>query len=273
MRVNEIITNQIIENLETSGTWIKTWRDLTNYNIDRPNKAYTGINRLLIAQSKSKNNFNSNIWLTFKQIAKRNATIKTDQKKNSTIITFCKTIEDDLDEKNSYFMLRYYRIYNIDQLDNIEKPEAETNNNKKIDTIETTLKNYLDREQIKLFKHDNRAYYVPSEDCINMPDIKQFFNSIEYYQTLAHEITHSTGHKKRLDRDLMTANFASHNYSKEELVAELGALFTLAHHKLDTNIKNSSAYIKNWLKVLKNDPQFIISASSKAEKAFNYIIK
>ena len=91
-----------------------------------------------------------------------------------------------------------------------------------------------------------------------------------------HEITHSTGHKTRLDR-LQTeqvAAFGSEEYSKEELVAEIGSatLMNLLGIETVKTFRNTTAYIQSWLNVLKNDNKFIVSASSKAEKAVNFII-
>ena len=99
---------------------------------------------------------------------------------------------------------------------------------------------------------------------------------MKYYSTTFHEITHSTGHKTRLDR-LQTgqvAAFGSEEYSKEELVAEIGSatLMNLLGIETVKTFRNTAAYIQSWLNVLKNDNKFIVSASSKAEKAVNFIL-
>ncbi len=107
--------------------------------------------------------------------------------------------------------------------------------------------------------------------------MKQQYKHInEYYSTTFHELTHSTGHKNRLDR-LHTgadAAFGSETYSKEELVAEIGSASFMNLLGIETvrTFRNSAAYIQSWLKVLKSDNKFIVSASSKAEKAVNYIV-
>ncbi len=115
--------------------------------------------------------------------------------------------------------------------------------------------------------------------------MKQQFQVVnEYYSTTFHEITHSTGHKTRLDR-LQTgqiAAFGSEEYSKEELVAEIGSATLMNLLGIETvktfrnttvkTFRNTTAYIQSWLNVLKNDNKFIVSASSKAEKAVNFIL-
>ena len=139
------------------------------------------------------------------------------------------------------------------------------------------INDYINREHLNFVEcKSNKAYYSPSNDTVVVP-LKEQYNLInEYYSTTFHELTHSTGHKNRLNR-LQTgavAAFGSENYSKEELVAEIGSttLMSIAGIETAKTFRNSTAYIQNWLQVLRNDNKFIVSASSKAEKAVNYIL-
>ena len=122
----------------------------------------------------------------------------------------------------------------------------------------------------------NEAYYSPSRDTVVVPMKEQYQHINEYYSTTFHELVHSTGHKNRLNRLETTAvaSFGSETYSKEELVAEIGSATILSALEIETKrtFTNSIAYIQNWLNVLKNDNHFIISASSQAEKAVDYIL-
>ena len=120
----------------------------------------------------------------------------------------------------------------------------------------------------------DRAFYRPSTDSITLPTLNQFAATAEYYSTAFHELTHSTGHSKRLNRLEKTAFFGSEAYSKEELIAEIGAaaLVNVAGLETAKSFRNTTAYIQNWLSVLKNDKRFIVSASGKAEKAVNLIL-
>ena len=107
-----------------------------------------------------------------------------------------------------------------------------------------------------------------------MPEIGQYTELAEFYSTIFHEAVHSTGHQSRLNRITDIARFGSESYSKEELVAELGASYLVNAAGLDTtkSILNSAAYIQGWLSKLKNDKHFIISAAGKAEKAVELIL-
>lgn len=134
---------------------------------------------------------------------------------------------------------------------------------------------YLGREGVKLSHEEgDRAFYRPSTDEIVLPIRKQFVSTAEYYSTVFHELTHSTGHEKRLNRLNRAAFFGTEDYSKEELVAEIGAAALINHVGLETgsSLRNNAAYIQNWLGVLKGDKRFIVSAAGRAEKAVNLIL-
>jgi len=104
-----------------------------------------------------------------------------------------------------------------------------------------------------------------------MPKREQFHSNGEYYCALFHGLSHSTGHKSRVGRDLENGKFGSDPYAKEELVAEISACFVCSSVGIEQTFDNSAAYIKGWLKKLKSDPKLIISAASQAKKSAEFI--
>ena len=116
----------------------------------------------------------------------------------------------------------------------------------------------------------DEAYYSPSADRVVLPMMEQFNSTGEYYSTAFHELTHSTGHRSRLDRLRTTAHFGNESYSKEELVAEIGAAALMNYVGLETvsTLRNSAAYVQSWLAALRNDKRLIVTASGAASKAF-----
>ena len=123
----------------------------------------------------------------------------------------------------------------------------------------------------------DKAINIGKEKVKNSYCKEQYNDIMEFYSTLFHEMVHSTGHKDRLgrlDTGVKLASFGSEDYSKEELIAEIGSAFLMNYIGIETSktFKNSAAYIQSWLKVLRNDNKFIVSASSKAEKAMKYIL-
>ena len=146
-----------------------------------------------------------------------------------------------------------------------------------IEAAEDIIYDYVKRSGVRFIAEaSDRAYYSPRQDKVVVPDITQYKIVEEFYSTAFHELTHSTGHKSRLNRfeDEKSAAFGSEIYSKEELVAELGAATLVNYIGLESekSFRNSAAYIKGWLKRLQDDPKFIVSASARAEKAVDMIL-
>ena len=173
--------------------------------------------------------------------------------------------------------LRYYNVFHIDQCEGLNAkhmPELPATA-KPDETAENMIAAYAQRSGVTI-KHQesDRAFYRPSNDTVVLPLLAQCAETSEYYSTAFHELTHSTGHSTRLNRLEKTAYFGSEAYSKEELIAEIGASALVNHAGLETSasFRNSAAYIQNWLKVLRDDKRFIVSASGKAEKAVNLIL-
>ena len=119
------------------------------------------------------------------------------------------------------------------------------------------------------------ASYSPIGDVVRMPERSAFHSAEAYYSTLFHELTHSTGHPKRLARFTPAEPpppFGSPDYSREELVAELGSGFLCAQAGISNlTIENSAAYIAGWLRVLKTDKRAVVFAAAAARKAAELI--
>ena len=113
------------------------------------------------------------------------------------------------------------------------------------------------------------AYYVPSHDFISMPAFEAFKGADHFYNVAFHELTHWTGHKSRLDRDLKH-RFGERAYAAEELVAELGAAFLSAEFGFDGDVRNAG-YIATWIELLKADKRAFFTACNRASKAADYL--
>lgn len=174
--------------------------------------------------------------------------------------------------------LFYYMVWNADQCEGLNlKPfkPVKLTIKEKIATCEAIVEGMPKRPPITNVKGD-RAFYVPSRDSITMPLMEQFKVDQEYYSTLFHEMVHSTGHSTRLGRDL-TGRFGSKKYAFEELIAELGSSYLCGESGiLYFTMNNSAAYVKGWLKRLREemaaDPKFFLKAAAAAEKASEFIL-
>ena len=142
--------------------------------------------------------------------------------------------------------LRYYNVFHIDQCEGLKARHAEhmSQTANADQTAEAIIANYLQTSGVRLHhQQGDRAFYRPSSDSITLPLLAQFCETAEYYSTAFHEMVHSTGHKSRLDRLKKTAFFGSEAYSKEELVAEIGASALVNHAGLETasSFRNNAA--------------------------------
>ncbi len=272
MTTYDIITEKIIKKLESGEIpWRKPWKAQLPKNLIT-NRPYHGLNLLLLSDA----DYSSPYWLTFKQTQEKKGYVKKGEK--GTLVTFWKVTEKETknkeEEKDTQFVLRYYIVFNLDQCEGVEAPAVGEPVNP-IEKCEEIVKGYATIPTLRK-NNRNKAFYLPSDDYISLQPIQTFKSSHDYYSTLFHEITHSTGHEKRLGRfnsKDYNRPFGSEDYSKEELIAELGSAFLCAEAGIDNSqIENSAAYIQSWLKALKNDKRLIISASSHATKATRYIL-
>lgn len=274
--VYEMVTERIIAELEKGVIpWEKPWTGVRAGAYNRiSKKPYSLINQMILKHTGE--------YATFKQWSDLGGHIRKGEK--SEIVVFWKILDKeetnpDTGEKEvqKIPMLRYYNVFHISQVEGVKPLEQPFTEVEPIEEADKIITDYITRENISFEEcASNEAYYSPSRDAVVVPMKEQYKLINEYYSTTFHELTHSTGHKSRLDR-LQTgavAAFGSETYSKEELVAEIGSASIMNMLGIETakTFRNSAAYIQSWIKVLKNDNRFIVSAAGKAEKAVNYII-
>jgi antirestriction protein ArdC len=276
-KVNEMVFKELEKGIIP---WKKPWK--TSFPINMVSKKeYEGFNWWLLMITQETESYKSNVWATFKQIAEAKGSVKKGE--HSTMIIYWKILEFETKEvdaktgKNKVDqipMLRYYNVFNLDQTEGLKVEEVKPLESNL--TAEKVISNYA--KQISIKYGGIRTFYSPKEDYIQIPDKQSFYGIAEFYATNFHEMTHSTGHKSRLNRfdenKEYNHTFGSEDYSKEELIAEMGSAYLCAKTKiLPATVKNTSAYIQSWLKALKNDKTLLISAGGKAQKAVDYILK
>lgn len=285
----ETITNKIIKLLEkgeipwercwtVSGAKITSEAQAKKVAFNRVSKtAYSLLNQMILEHTGE--------YATFKQWHQAGGKIKKGAKSEMVVFwNFYQKLETNANGEEKVVdipVLRYYQVFHISDVEGVEplqfKVDASVKEFDKIEHAENLITEYSERESVPIIYGGDKACYIPSKDEINIPDRFRFgTHNIEFYSTVFHEIAHSTGAEKRLDRESITgfSFFGGETYSKEELVAEITASGMLNYLGIDTekSFRNNTAYIQSWLKALRNDKKMIVSASSKAEKALNYII-
>ena len=184
---------------------------------------------------------------------------------------------------NVYPKMQVFRVFNVAQTNLQEaRPELweqlEIENGKRVEgremldfePVDTMIREDRWICPIKL-RHQDEAYYSISKNEIIVPEKEQFKDGDSLYGTLFHEMTHSTGAEGVLDR-IKPAAFGSKEYSREELVAELGSALVAQRYGMGKYIKTDScAYLKDWLDRLKESPQFIKTVLLDVKKATSLI--
>ena len=278
------ITDYVINQLEKGEiVWQKGWNSLGLAKNIATNHQYRGWNIFFLNFVTSFFKYKTPYFITYKQALDKGGTIRRGEK--GFQVVWWETLEDkrhaikkdDEPEKGKIYRVpKVHTVFNIDQTHGIEFPTVENQFRSitlKIYACENILKNM---PGIPLIKHKgDKAFYYPTDDSITLPNIERFHSDEAYYKTLFHELAHSTGHKKRLNRKELVEHdgFAKENYSKEELTAELTAAFLCAVCGIEQQIiSNSTAYIQGWLKTLKNDKKLILKAATQAQAAAEYIM-
>jgi len=278
------ITNQIVSHLEQGvRPWVRpverrTCRGTNHAPTPPQPEALPWINVLSPWASAMAQNFAAPIWMTFKQASELDAHIRKGEKGSLVVyadsITRKETDEktgDEIDREIPF--LKGYTVFNVEQIEGLPevyyaKAAPTLDRVARIDHAEK----YFAALGATIRHGGNRAFYSIAADAIQMPPFESFQDADSYYATLAHECTHWTGSKARLDRDFGGHRFGSEGYAVEELVAELGAAFLCADLELALEPREDHAsYIATWLKVLAADNRAVFTAAAHAQRATEFI--
>ena len=275
------VTDKIVSMLE-AGTppWSRSWSTASGGS--RPlrgnGKPYQGINVLSLWATSMYNGYASDTWLTYKQAQGLGAQVRKGEK-GSTVVYYGsfekeKQDKDGIAQDNATIpFMKGYSVFNTEQIDNLPDSYKATPIVRTEHERHSTLENFVTLTKAEILEQGFRACYIPDSDSIRMPSLSIFNDRDAYYATLAHELTHWTGAKHRLARDL-SIKFKSDSYAVEELVAELGAAFLMADFGVSSEPRlDHASYIQSWLTVLKADKRAIFTAASQASKASTYLLK
>ena len=292
--IYQIITDKMIAQLESGIIpWQKPWMNAEGAGCisHTTGKPYSMLNQMLL-------DCRAGEWLTYKQVVAEGGKVRKGEKASMVVFwTFVqKTVKSETIEEHDnageivgtetretiarYPVLKSYNVFHVDQCDGIKARfanEPVKNEHTPNDVAEAVIAEYIKRDALTLnVCESNQAFYSPVKDFVQVPLMSQYENDAEYYSTLFHELTHSTGHKNRLNRSEVVGVhfFGDMDYSKEELTAEMGAAFLCNQVGIDCAraFKNSVAYIQGWLKKLHDDKKAVVIAAGKAERAAKYIL-
>lgn len=251
--------------------WRKPWTAAEVPRNFYSDKQYHGINQMVLALA----GYERNLFITFKQLKNIGGKVRRGEKGHLVCYWQKQQPKENTEgtEQKPKAFLKHYFVFNISQCEDIPEqflPPERTS--AVLPSCEAIVKGMPDCP--KIVHKDQGAFYDIDGDYINMPKKKSFASDAAYYSTLFHEMVHSTGHSKRLNRPGVTemAPFGGAVYSLEELVAEIGACYLQSLTGITGEFDQSTAYIQNWLNVLQNDRWFIFKACSDAQRALVHIL-
>jgi antirestriction protein ArdC len=269
--IYETVTETIIEALEKGldGKWEIPWFSQSAPCNGASGRQYNGINVLLLMLERSLKGYSSNEWFSYKQAQDKGGFVRKGEKGTFIIFakTVTKTVEEDGEKKKVTFpIFRGFSVFNRDQIEGLPVKEVTPtlSPEEKLTNVEMFI-----RQTGASIKTADMAFYRHDPDFIGIPSFTDFKSPEKYYSTLLHELAHWTGHKTRLNRKMKNP-FGSEDYAKEELVAELSAAFLCTELGVQGELQHPE-YIGHWIKVLKDDKKAIFEASSKAQKAVEYL--
>ena len=296
----EILTNQLIEFFEKGNTFKKDWNTTTKGKLlnCQTSAEYNGSNVVLLMMHQILGGYPHSIYCGFGQ----GKTLKLKLKKGSKSARILMPIlhsEDKLDPetkkpildalgdpvKNKWTTYKTACVFNIDQFEDSEQkqkildkfvsaPDAQAQSFKDHKPTEKLINSYIKRESIDVFFGSDSAFYTPLSDTVTMPDKEQFTSRCGFYGTYLHELIHSTGHQKRINRPPLTApNTDRRSYCLEELITELAAANLTHELKISTvdKLQNSAAYLESWVKTLKADKKILFKLLNQSTKAIKYL--
>ncbi|MBC6612427.1 DUF1738 domain-containing protein [Hymenobacter sp. BT507] len=275
--VYQLVTDRLLAALEAGVIpWRKPWNH--QYGLPRnyvSNRAYSGINAFLLHIANDGLPF----FVTFRQARALGGYIRKGAK-GLPVIYYHTLVKEDPEtgEQQRLPFIKHYIVFNITDVEGVNlalPPASATMQHAPLTAGEAIVSGWANRPLLCLGARN--ASYSPLLDCVRLPLLKHFHSAEEYYATLFHELTHATGHPKRLHRpDLEEAlrPNGQAGYAREELTAEMGAAFLCAHAGFDParTTDNAAAYVQFWLDQLHGDKKLVVQAASRAQRATELIL-
>ncbi len=279
------ITDKILAALEGGvRPWVQPWnsRHIAG-RVSRPlrhnGEPYSGINVLLLWSEATARGYSATTWMTFRQAQELGACVRKGETGSMVVyanrITKTETNSSGRDVERDIAFLKAYTVFNVEQIDGLGERYADRRNEsaQPVDRI-TEADAFFAATGATIHHGGSKAFYAPGPDMIQMPPIETFRDVESYYATLAHETIHWAGADHRLDRDLSRYAQDRSERAREELIAELGAVFLAADLRISPEMEprpDHASYLASWLQVLANDKRFIVWAAAQAQRAVSYL--
>ncbi len=267
------VTDRILDQLKAGVCpWKQPWTGGTGSSLMPVNhvtdRAYSGVNVLLLWIRAQDAGYSTNRWVTYKQAQQAGGNIRKGEK--GVRVVFVSTFERETQNGPERVpFLKSFTVFNVAQCDglslSVDEPRESVSQHERDEDAE----GFIRTTGATIHHGEGRAYYRQLTDSIMIPDFETFTSASAYYATVFHELGHWTGAPARLDRQF-GKRFGDDAYAAEELVAELTSAFCCAELGVQ-NTGADAAYIAHWVKFLTDHSTAILTAASKASKALEYL--
>jgi antirestriction protein ArdC len=271
------VTSRILAELERGAApWVKPWSATPGQNVPQnavSNRPYSGCNVILLWLTRGQG-WATPRFLTFKQAQEAGGRVRKGER--GTKVYFVKQLrvtesKEGEEAERLVPMMREYTVFNVAQCEGLPASivECKAARVRNPDTRDVLADEFLAASGAAIREGAGEAYYAPGADFISLPAFAAFKGADHFYNVGFHELTHWTGHKARLDRDLK-GRFGQAACAAEELIAELGAAFLSAEFSFDGDLRHAG-YIETWIGLLRQDKRAFFTAASKAQAAADYL--
>lgn len=278
------ITARIIAELEAGRLpWVQPWgTPATSAPLGLPRnaatgRAYTGVNVLILWGAVVARGFSGQGWLTFRQALAMGGYVRKGER-GTTVVYADRFIPDDErrrardtgDEPQAIPFLKRFTVFNCDQCEGLPEGIAVAPPPIPEGLILPRAEALIRASGVDVRIGGTRAFYSSQHDYVQVPPPQAFFEPVNWHRTALHELSHSSGHPERLNRDL-SGSFGSRKYAFEELIAEISAAFLCAALGIVPTVRHAD-YLGAWLDVLRADNHAIVRAASQASKSADYLL-
>lgn len=277
------VTRRIIGELEAGRLpWVQPWGsapDGAGPGLPRnalTGRAYCGVNILILWGAVVERGYPTQGWLTFRQALKAGGSVRKGERGQSVVYADRFTTEAERErarasgeEARAIPFLKRFTVFNVAQCDGLGDlaPEPAPLPECKVVPLAEEV---IAASGVTFRIGGDEAFYAPGYDFVQVPPQPAFFDSVNYYRTCLHELTHATGHPSRVVRDL-SGRFGSDGYAREELIAEMGSAFLCASLGIVPTVRHAD-YLGSWLAVLRDDNRAIFRAAAAASRAADWLL-
>jgi antirestriction protein ArdC len=288
---------------EGKAPWRKPFKDDANFagafvpRNPASKHIYSGINSIVLKLHQQLSGYSDPRWMTYNQATELGGQVRKGEKGVQILVPY-KRVKKDKDSSTgeekvtgSYVTFGVKTVFNVEQIDGLNLPtvKAEAGEPKTpLEAQEFILERYQKSMEAKGLKapdvsytyvgeygsHSSSPNWSPTSDIITLPTKEQFNSPEDMFDTIAHELAHSTGHKDRLDRTELTKNYGTSNAARgeEELIAEIASAILASMFGVNSDFDNTAAYVQSWLSALQDNPDMVMKSSSEAQKVVDYLL-